>query len=178
MDRVWRDEACLQPTNCRHRIVAATSYNEIRLEEKMVICRFAIPFLLLLTASLTSCSAQEENRSPVETIIQDRGPPITLQIGTRVRVDGRLSKIEGKPALLRYRVGTGNRGHEDCALLRGLEDVSWTLRWKAHWLSDEKTLLAVTGTVLNERFPTFRTAGQHTHDTCLFAMKIDKIDTL
>ncbi len=139
--------------------------------------RFALS-LVLLSAVLTSCSGQAEKRSPVATVVKNQGSPKTLHMGERVTVEGRLFEVDGKPEVLRYSVGTGARAREDCALVRGLDDGQWILRWKANWLADGKTLVAVTGIVLDERFPTYPTVGQHTQQNCSFALQTEKIQAL
>ncbi|MBJ7442433.1 MAG: hypothetical protein JHD35_25920 [Sphingopyxis sp.] len=96
-------------------------------------------------------------------------------------VEGKLSKSDGEPYLLRFTVQKGWLARKHCAIIRGVEELGWNSRWKAKWLTNRNALAKITGVTLAERHPTYRFAeggGQHTHEMCTFALQIEKIQTL
>lgn len=136
---------------------------------------------LISFALLSGCYASNDTSRPVKLVLKEGAPPASWEAGDRVAVEGKLTKSDGEPYVLRFTVENGRSARRHCAVIRGIEGLGLASRLKANWLTNGDTLVRVTGVTLDERHPRFRFAqggGAHLFQTCTFAMQIEKVQTL
>ena len=136
---------------------------------------------LISFALLSGCHATDDTSRPVKLVLKDGAPPASWDAGDRVAVEGKLTKSDREPYVLRFTVEKGRWARRHCAIIRGVEGLGLVSRVKAKWLTNRDTFVKLTGITLDERHPTFRFAGSdggHGGETCTFAMQIEKIETL
>lgn len=138
----------------------------------------AVAFISL--ALLSGCDASDGKLRPVKLVMKDGAAPTSWDAGDRVAVEGKLTKSDGELYLLQFKVGKGWLARRHCAIIRGVEELGWTSRWRTKWLTNGDTFVNVTGVTLQERHPKFRIAegGEHIFQRCTFAMQIERIQTL
>lgn len=96
-------------------------------------------------------------------------------------VEGKLTKSDGDPYVLRFTVDKGRWARRHCAIIHGVEGLGLPARLKAKWLTNGDALVKLTGVTLDEKDPKFRFAkggGEHLFQKCMFAMQIEKMQTL
>ena len=136
---------------------------------------------LISFALLSGCYASDDTPRPVKLVLKDGASPASWEAGDRVAVEGKLTKSDGEPYVLRYTVEKGRWARRHCAVIRGVEELGLASRWKVKWLTNGDTFVKATGVTLDERHPKFHFAkggGEHLFQTCTFAMQIEKIQTL
>ena len=82
-----------------------------------------VSFVLLI-----GCNASDDTSRPVKLVLKDGAPSASWDARDRVAVEGKLTKSDGEPYVLRFTVEKGRWARRHCAIIRGVEGLGLASR--------------------------------------------------